>query len=92
MKETATKKTDVNPPSDTGVPDLKKLAEMKASVTPGEATALLNISRQRVHELMDEGKLEVIIFLGGRRILVSSIIERLKMRGKNLKNARTLLQ
>lgn len=90
MKQTAKNTTAVKPRSDTGVPDLKKLAEMEPSVTPGEAANLLNISRQRVRELMIKGKLDVISFLGARRILLSSIIRRLEMRGKNVKNSRTV--
>lgn len=58
------------------------LQAMKPSVTPGEAAAILKVSRQRVTELMNKRKLEFFCFLGSRRILLSSVIARLKNRCK----------
>ena len=63
--------------------DIKKLQEMKPSVTPGEAAAVLGVSRQRVTELLNKGKLESFPFLGSRHVLISSLIQRLKKRCKN---------
>jgi hypothetical protein len=62
--------------------DIKKLQEMKPSVTPGEAAAILEVSRQRVTELMNKRKLDFFCFLGARRIVLSSVIERLEKRCK----------
>ena len=71
--------------------DPKELATIKPSATPGETAAILGISRQRVQELMNEGKLEVIPFLGARRVLLSSVIQRLKKFGKGSRNNRKVL-
>ena len=69
--------------------DLKKL---KPSVTPGEAAAILEVSRQRVAELLDEGKLEAFPFYGSRRVVLSSVIQRLEKRCKIRKKASEILQ
>ena len=85
-------KNGFNPPRKMNISELKRLAEKTPWVTPGEAAALLAVSRQRVTELLNEGKLEVISFLGTRHVLLSSIIQRLEMRHKNPNNSRTVLQ
>lgn len=72
--------------------DLKKLEVMKPWVAPGEAAAILGVSRQRVTELLNEGKLESFPFLGSRHVLLSSIIQRLEKRCKIPKKAREILQ
>lgn len=91
MGGSSNSKNGVTPPKDMNFSDPKELATIKPSVTPGETVAILGISRQRVHELMDEGKLEVIQFLGARRVLVSSVIQRLKKFGKGPRNNRKVL-
>jgi excisionase family DNA binding protein len=72
--------------------DLKKLEVMKPWVAPGEAAAILGVSRQRVTELLNDGKLESFPFLGSRHVLLSSIIQRLEQRCKIPPKARKLLQ
>jgi excisionase family DNA binding protein len=72
--------------------DLKQLVGMKPWVAPGEAAAILGVSRQRVTELLNEGKLESFPFLGARHVLLSSIIERLEKRCKLPKKASVILQ
>jgi hypothetical protein len=63
--------------------DLKKMQAMQPWVTPGEAAAILDLSRQRVAELLNKDKLESFTYLGARRVLLSSIIERLEKRCKS---------
>jgi excisionase family DNA binding protein len=72
--------------------ELNKLAMSKPWVTPGEAAAFLGISRQRVTELLNEGKLEFIHFLGTRHVLLSSIIQRKEKLCKNPQNTGEALQ
>ena len=66
--------------------ELKKLAMLGPWVTPGEAAAFLEISRQRVTELLNEGKLEFITYLGTRHVLLSSIIRRKEKFSRNPPN------
>ena len=72
--------------------DLKKLVVLKPWVKPGEAAAILNVSRRRVWDLIGEDKLETINILGGRNVLLTSIIQRLEKRVKLSKKASALLQ
>ena len=72
--------------------DLKKMAMKKPWVTPGETAAILDVSRQRVTELLDEGKLECYPFLGTRHVFLHSIIQRKEKLCKNSKNTGEVLQ
>jgi excisionase family DNA binding protein len=72
--------------------DLNKMAMEKPWVTPGETAAILEVSRQRVTELLDEGKLEFIRFLGTRHVFLHSIIQRKEKLCKNPINTGEALQ
>jgi excisionase family DNA binding protein len=72
--------------------DLKKLQVMKPWLTPGETAAVLGVSRQRVTELLNEGKLESFPFLGSRHVVLTSVIQRLEKRCIIPKKASAILQ
>jgi hypothetical protein len=81
-----------NPLRTMNLSDLKKMAMKKPWVTPGETAAILEVSRQRVTELLDEGKLEFYPFLGTRHVFLHSIIQRKEKLCKNPKNTGEVLQ
>ena len=72
--------------------DLKKMLVMKPWVTPGEAAAVLAVSRRRVWQLIYAEKLETISFLGSRHVLLSSIISRLEQRCKISRKGRLAME
>jgi len=61
---------------------LEQLERFKPYVDTAEAAELLGISRQRVWQLLNEGKLEGFQFLGVRRVLFRAIVKRIKGRVK----------
>ena len=87
MGTSSNSKNSLTPPTDMKLSEIKNLVKKTPWVAPGEAATFLDVSRQRVTELMNEGKLEVITYHGARHVLLTSIIKRLEMPRKNPKNS-----
>ena len=68
------------------LPEIRKLLAFKSFVMPGDAAVILGVSRQRVADLIREGKLESFLFLGARRVVCASILRRIEARTRLPKN------
>ena len=60
--------------------EVKKLLAFKPFVMPIDAAIILNVSKQRIEQLIKDGKLESFDFLGTKRVVSASILRRIEER------------
>lgn len=72
--------------------DREAVLRLKRPVIPvGIAAAVLDVSRQRVYDLVEKGELETVLIFGSLFVYVSSVRRRLSL-SRRLKSRRVLLR